>query len=71
MVNIICTGAGNISTHTLRKEGDVFDIIYHPLSTPFQPTPSARRVTTILAKIAKMELISTHTLRKEGDRLGS
>ena len=33
----------------------------------FQPTPSARRVTTAVAKSLTGSPISTHTLRKEGD----
>ena len=33
----------------------------------FQPTPSARRVTTPRPASSAMRSISTHTLRKEGD----
>ena len=56
-----------ISTHTLRKEGDIhtlFDIFWFG---QFQPTPSARRVTTFIPKKVCLIIISTHTLRKEGD----
>ena len=38
-------GVKFISTHTLRKEGDVESISACMVSTSFQPTPSARRVT--------------------------
>ena len=34
---------------------------------PFQPTPSARRVTARVRKLHPRRIISTHTLRKEGD----
>ena len=34
-----------ISTHTLRKEGDLFDTNVNRHYKQFQPTPSARRVT--------------------------
>ena len=34
----------------------------------FQPTPAARRVTTILPSRLSYSVISTHTLRKEGDQ---
>ena len=35
-----------ISTHTLRKEGDSVDGEFMPKAFLFQPTPSARRVTS-------------------------
>ena len=34
---------------------------------PFQPTPSARRVTRYSDSKRRYRHISTHTLRKEGD----
>ena len=42
-----------ISTHTLRKEGD-FRFIKRKISGAiFQPTPSARRVTSVLIVLQK------------------
>ena len=38
-----------ISTHTLRKEGDFLDVPTLDNIVLFQPTPSARRVTILLA----------------------
>ena len=37
-----------ISTHTLRKEGDIDDAVWKDTDKSFQPTPSARRVTSEL-----------------------
>ena len=56
-----------ISTHTLRKEGDVVRRRYPAFLLLFQPTPSARRVTDRGTAGANQSAISTHTLRKEGD----
>ena len=57
----------NISTHTLRKEGDTMAQDQYKTQPLFQPTPSARRVTTKeIIEYADL-VISTHTLRKEGD----
>ena len=58
-----------ISTHTLRKEGDVLGRKNPSLVDIFQPTPSARRVTVKISPALAMKEISTHTLRKEGDIL--
>ena len=38
-------------------------------SFSFQPTPSARRVTVVVAAPCVWLEISTHTLRKEGDQV--
>ena len=57
----------DISTHTLRKEGDMEDKTWLITNGIFQPTPSARRVTNILCFRQWDFIISTHTLRKEGD----
>ena len=57
----------DISTHTLRKEGDVARPERQRTDERFQPTPSARRVTKNSENAAKNSEISTHTLRKEGD----
>ena len=59
--------APEISTHTLRKEGDGASLIGAICETIFQPTPSARRVTSDLLSDSYSYAISTHTLRKEGD----
>ena len=40
---------------------------HNRLQCPFQPTPSARRVTEWEPSEVAGMLISTHTLRKEGD----
>ena len=56
-----------ISTHTLRKEGDIESEVDTSIPMPFQPTPSARRVTFGFHNGAARRAISTHTLRKEGD----
>ena len=56
-----------ISTHTLRKEGDRRAVATGYTDAEFQPTPSARRVTTVTLRAAIRIVISTHTLRKEGD----
>ena len=58
-----------ISTHTLRKEGDVLGRRTPSLVDIFQPTPSARRVTPFKLHLYQPVKISTHTLRKEGDVL--
>ena len=60
-----------ISTHTLRKEGDLEEREKALTDKIFQPTPSARRVTVVLDKFLGDLVISTHTLRKEGDSLYS
>ena len=57
----------DISTHTLRKEGDGQLEEHIAELTVFQPTPSARRVTASSISLSYSNLISTHTLRKEGD----
>ena len=57
----------SISTHTLRKEGDLPQQQVTRVSGQFQPTPSARRVTDRGTAGANQSAISTHTLRKEGD----
>ena len=56
-----------ISTHTLRKEGDLMGLKALDDAQEFQPTPSARRVTSDLFIDWRLIMISTHTLRKEGD----
>ena len=57
-----------ISTHTLRKEGDILTYGVLWMWKAFQPTPSARRVTIGIVAVYQPYHISTHTLRKEGDR---
>ena len=57
----------NISTHTLRKEGDIVITPHIVKTILFQPTPSARRVTAVKSSDYERLVISTHTLRKEGD----
>ena len=60
-----------ISTHTLRKEGDLIGIAVSRKLNSFQPTPSARRVTLYVSDGDYCSgYISTHTLRKEGDERG-
>ena len=56
-----------ISTHPLRKEGDRRTGYKNTDRDKFQPTPSARRVTTPGSTSNSDIVISTHTLRKEGD----
>ena len=56
-----------ISTHTLRKEGDMVPPVTGVAEPLFQPTPSARRVTGSRPRAFDGAVISTHTLRKEGD----
>ena len=56
-----------ISTHTLRKEGDILTYGVLWMWKAFQPTPSARRVTVVNTSTQVIAVISTHTLRKEGD----
>ena len=63
-----CSAVKSISTHTLRKEGDIIARLTSGSLSLFQPTPSARRVTRVGSCSLKRKLISTHTLRKEGDR---
>ena len=63
IISAICV----ISTHTLRKEGD-HRVSYDAAELClFQPTPSARRVTSVGVVFEHITPISTHTLRKEGD----
>ena len=72
-VTISATGSSftvDISTHTLRKEGDRYGFPEITGVSEFQPTPSARRVTVSCYRVPAFRLISTHTLRKEGDRAG-
>ena len=57
----------SISTHTLRKEGDINTAAINANIDAFQPTPSARRVTQSMTAALQRMTISTHTLRKEGD----
>ena len=59
----------DISTHTLRKEGDIKEDAPCYLLCLFQPTPSARRVTGRSIDDKPLHVISTHTLRKEGDSM--
>ena len=60
-------GLFDISTHTLRKEGDILHFRPYRSGKLFQPTPSARRVTRPAPNKQFSFPISTHTLRKEGD----
>ena len=67
MTVVSATAKTIISTHTLRKEGDITSVKIEYDYYVFQPTPSARRVTMIELRTRQHSRISTHTLRKEGD----
>ena len=56
-----------ISIHALREEGDPFSSFVQTYSFLFLSTPSARRATATLLRIAKAQNISIHALREEGD----
>ena len=57
----------DISIHALREEGDLHWHIGHNRTRQFLSTPSARRATRSLAKVAIQRVISIHALREEGD----
>ena len=68
MIIFAAATTSDISTHTLRKEGDRSHKVPDNQVRRFQPTPSARRVTYTTEHSNAPEDISTHTLRKEGDQ---
>ena len=58
-----------ISIHALREEGDVRGGHSVGLNKIFLSTPSARRATSLVLKVAAVRNISIHALREEGDTI--
>ena len=56
-----------ISIHALREEGDTFSPFNCFDFTKFLSTPSARRATKAVVRLAVSAPISIHALREEGD----
>ena len=57
----------SISIHALREEGDLAVLIAAIAFCRFLSTPSARRATKRVYKMAEYDNISIHALREEGD----
>ena len=56
-----------ISIHSLRMEGDIYNFDNVFCVELFQSTPSAWRETVIARSFCAAECISIHSLRMEGD----
>ena len=68
---LLCVNAryykSKISIHALREEGDHEVCLWYTRCAKFLSTPSARRATRSLEKMAVRRVISIHALREEGD----
>ncbi len=56
-----------ISIHSLRVEGDFFNLIWLSVFFKFQSTPSVWRETWLVKRKIAYPIISIHSLRVEGD----